>query len=130
MLLGQVYGELPFMILPLYVSLEKLDRSLLEAAADLGAAPARAFWRASSCRRRCRASSPGSCWSSSRRSAPFLAPDLLGGGRTMLLGNLIQNQFAVARDMPFGSALVVPAVALLVVLLLVVPRPTEAAESL
>ena len=44
-LLGQVYGELPFMILPLYASLEKLDRSLLEAAADLGAAPARALWR-------------------------------------------------------------------------------------
>ncbi len=44
-LLGQVYGELPFMILPLYASIEKLDRSLLEAAADLGAAPARALWR-------------------------------------------------------------------------------------
>ena len=73
-LLGQVYGELPFMILPLYASIEKLDRSLLEAAADLGAAPfARALARDASRSPR-PASWPAACSSSSRRSARTSPP--------------------------------------------------------
>jgi len=103
-MLGQVYGELPFMILPLYASLEKLDRSLLEAAADLGAPPAKALLRVTF-----PLTQPGIVAGSVLVFIPslgaYLAPDLLGGARTVYIGNLIQSQFAVARDMPFGSAL-------------------------
>ena len=103
-LLGQVYGELPFMILPLYASLEKFDRSLLEAASDLGARPARALLRVT-----LPLSAPGIVAGCVLVFIPslgaFLAPDLLGGARTVYIGNLIQSQFAVARDMPFGAAL-------------------------
>jgi spermidine/putrescine transport system permease protein len=102
-MLGQVYGELPFMILPLYASIEKLDPSLLEAAADLGATPFRRLLRVT-----VPLTAPGiaaGCLLVFIASfGAYLAPDLLGGGRTMYVGNLIQSQFAVARDMPFGAA--------------------------
>jgi spermidine/putrescine transport system permease protein len=119
-LLGQVYGELPFMILPLYASLEKLDRSLLEAAADLGAGPARALWRVT-----LPLSRPGIVAGSVLVFIPslgaYLAPDLLGGARTMYMGTLIQGQFAVVRDAPFGAALSF-LLSLVVLLLLVLFR--------
>jgi spermidine/putrescine transport system permease protein len=103
-LLGQVYGELPFMILPLYASIEKLDRSLLEAAADLGASPLRALWRVT-----LPLTAPGIVAGCVLVFIPslgcYLAPDLLGGARTVYVGTLIQSQFAVARDMPFGASL-------------------------
>ncbi len=103
-LLGQLYGELPFMIIPLYVSLEKLDPSLLEAAADLGADARRAFLRVVVPQ-----TLPGIAAGCVLVFIPslgaYLAPDLLGGGKTAYIGNLIQGQFAVARDMPFGAAL-------------------------
>ena len=102
-MLGQVYGELPFMILPLYASLEKLDRTLLEAAADLGAGPSRRLWRVT-----LPLAAPGIAAGCLLVFIPslgaFLAPDLLGGGRSVYVGNLVQSQFAVARDMPFGAA--------------------------
>jgi spermidine/putrescine transport system permease protein len=102
-IVGVVYNYLPFMVLPIFAALERLDPNLLEASADLGARP----------------------WTTLRRvvlplSAPgvragavlvfipslgdYLTPDLLGGGRTIMIGNLIQNQFTVARDYPFGAA--------------------------
>ena len=103
-LIGQVYGELPFMILPLYAALEKLDRTLLEAAADLGASPWRTFARVT-----LPLTAPGIVAGAVLVFIPslgaFLAPDLLGGGRTVYVGNLIQNQFTIARDVPFGAAL-------------------------
>jgi spermidine/putrescine transport system permease protein len=103
-MIGQVYGELPFMILPLYASIEKLDRAFLEAAADLGAGPSRALWRVT-----VPLTAPGIVAGCVLVFIPslgaYLAPDLLGGARTVYIGNLIQSQFAVARDMPFGSAL-------------------------
>ena len=102
--IGQVYGELPFMVLPLFASLEKLDRTLLEAAADLGAAPRRALWRVTLPLTR-----PGIVAGSLLVFIPslgaYLAPDLLGGARTVTIGTLIQSQFVVARDIPFGAAL-------------------------
>jgi spermidine/putrescine transport system permease protein len=102
-MLGQVYGELPFMILPLYASIEKLDRSLLEAAADLGATPWRRLVRVT-----LPLTAPGMAAGCLLVFIPslgaFLAPDLLGGGRSVYAGNLVQSQFAVARDMPFGAA--------------------------
>ncbi len=101
--IGLVYGELPFMILPLYAVLQKLDPTLLEAAADLGAGRGQTFWRVT-----LPLSAPGlaagSILVSIASLGAFITPDLLGGARSMMVGNLIQNQFAVARDQPFGSA--------------------------
>ena len=101
--IGLVYGELPFMILPLYAVLQKLDPELLEAAQDLGANRWRAFLRVT-----LPLSKPGLVAGSVlvfiASIGAFITPDLLGGARTIMVGNLIQNQFAVARNQPFGSA--------------------------
>ncbi len=121
-LLGQVYGELPFMILPLYAALERLDPAVLEAAADLGARPARALWRVTL--PLSRAGIAAGCVLVFIPSlGAFLAPDVLGGARTMYVGTLIQGQFAVARDAPFGSALALLLSALVLLLLWVFRRP-------
>jgi spermidine/putrescine transport system permease protein len=127
-LLGQVYGELPFMILPLFASLEKLDRALLEAAADLGASPARSFWRVTLPLVR-----PGIVAGCVLVFVPslgaYLAPDLLGGARTVYAGSLIQSQFAVARDMPFGAALSFVLSLIVLGLLFAFRRPLQAAQD-
>jgi spermidine/putrescine transport system permease protein len=103
-MLGLVYGELPFMILPLYASIEKLDLSLLEAAGDLGANSFWTFWKVT-----VPLTLPGIVAGIVLVFIPtigaFITPDLLGGAKSILVGNLIQNQFAVARDKPFGSAI-------------------------
>lgn len=116
-MIGLVYGELPFMILPLYASLEKLDRSLLEAAADLGAGRAGTFWRVT-----VPLTAPGIAAGTVLVFVPslgqFVVSDLLGGARSMLLGNLIQNQFVVARNKPFGSAVAFELTAVVLLLLL------------
>jgi spermidine/putrescine transport system permease protein len=126
-MIGQVYGELPFMILPLYASIEKLDRALLEAAADLGAGPSRALWRVT-----VPLTAPGIVAGCVLVFIPslgaYLAPDLLGGARTVYIGNLIQSQFAVARDMPFGSALSFLLSVAVLVLLYLFRRPLRAAN--
>jgi spermidine/putrescine transport system permease protein len=102
-LIGLIYGELPFMILPLYASLEKLDLSLLEASADLGAPRRAAFWRVT-----VPLTMPGVVAGIILVFVPslgqFIVSDLLGGAKTILAGNLVQNQFAIARNKPFGSA--------------------------
>jgi spermidine/putrescine transport system permease protein len=102
-LLGLVYGYVPFMVLPIYATLERLDPSLIEAAADLGARPLTALFRVI-----VPLAKPGIVAGSVLVFVPclgaYLTPDLLGGGRTVLVGNLVQNQFTTARDWPFGSA--------------------------
>jgi len=103
-LLGQVYGELPFMILALYASIEKLDPSLLEAAEDLGAnGPQRLFRVMLPLTRE--GIMAGSVLVFIPSLGAFIAPDLLGGARTMVAGTLIQSQFTFVRDIPFGAAL-------------------------
>jgi spermidine/putrescine transport system permease protein len=128
-LLGQIYGELPFMIIPLYVSLEKLDAALLEAAADCGAGPLRTFLSIVVPQ-----TMPGIVAGCVLVFIPslgaYLAPDLLGGGKTAYVGNLIQSQFAVARDMPFGAALSFLLSLIVVLLLLVFRKPIRSAEAL
>jgi len=125
-LLGQVYGELPFMILPLYTATTKLDGSLLEASADLGAAPRQTFLRVT-----LPLTGPGIAAGSVLVFVPslgaYLAPDLLGGARTVYIGNLVQSQFAVARDIPFGAALSFLLTLLVLGLLLVFQRPLRKA---
>jgi spermidine/putrescine transport system permease protein len=102
-LVGLVYGELPFMILPLYSTIQKLDTSLLEACADLGATPRQAFFRVTLPLTR-----PGIIAGTIFVFIPsigaFVIPDLMGGSKAIMVGNLIQNQFAVTRDLPFGAA--------------------------
>jgi spermidine/putrescine transport system permease protein len=103
-LVGLMHTFLPFMVLPLFVSLEKLDGALLDAARDLGAGPWSRFRRVivPQCM-------PGILAGTILVFIPtlgsFVTPDLLGGARGMMVGNLIQNQILVARDWPFGSAL-------------------------
>ena len=102
--IGLVYGYLPFMILPLYVALEQLDMSLIDAAKDLGASPSHAFWHIT-----LPLSLPGILAGSMLVFIPtvgaFLTPDILGGGKVSFIGNVIERQFKTARDYPFGSAL-------------------------
>lgn len=100
---GLVYGFLPFMILPIYASLEKLDLTLLEAAEVLGAKPAARFRRVT-----LPLSMPGVVAGCLLVFIPalgsFITSDLLGGAKQLMIGNLVQNQFSAARNWPFGSA--------------------------
>jgi spermidine/putrescine transport system permease protein len=111
--MGMVYSYLPFMILPLYAALEKFDVRLKEAAQDLGASRWHTFWRVTF-----PLSMPGVIAGSILVFIPsageFVIPLLLGGARTVLVGNLIQAQFGTARDWAFGSALAVMLAVLLV----------------
>jgi spermidine/putrescine transport system permease protein len=120
-LLGLVYGYLPFMVLPIYATLERLDPALVEAAADLGARPLSTVFRIV-----VPLSRPGIVAGSVLVFIPclgaYLTPDLLGGGRTVLVGNLVQNQFTTARDWPFGSAVSIALMALVTLLLVIFLR--------
>ena len=102
-LTGLVYNFLPFFVLPVYATLERLDPALLEASADLGARPFATLRRVI-----IPLSTPGIVAGSVLVFIPclgaYLTPDLLGGGKSVMLGNLVQNQFTTARDWPFGSA--------------------------
>jgi spermidine/putrescine transport system permease protein len=102
--IGLVYGYLPFMVLPLYVALERVDRTLVEAAWDLYATRWAVFWRIIFPLAR-----PGVMAGCLLVFIPslgaFLTPDLLGGARSMMIGNLIQHEFLVARDWPLGAAI-------------------------
>jgi len=115
-MIGQVYAEVPFMVLPIYASLEKLDRSLLETARDLGASAAAAFWRVT-----VPLATPGTAAGIVLVFIPslgtFITPDLLGGAKGMLVGNLIQNQFGPALNKPFGSAVAMALTAFVLALL-------------
>jgi spermidine/putrescine transport system permease protein len=104
-ILGLVYTFLPFMILPIYSSVEKLDGTLVEAALDLGATPVRAFSRVI-----LPLTSPGIAAGVLLVFVPALGiyavNDVLGGGRVDMIGNIIENQFkGNARNWPFGAAL-------------------------
>ncbi|MBS0664495.1 MAG: ABC transporter permease [Verrucomicrobia bacterium] len=102
--IGLVYAYLPFMILPIYGSVEKLDGALIEAAHDLGAGPLRVFSSVI-----IPLTLPGIAAGTLLVFVPavgmFAITDLMGGARVPLIGNVIQNQFLVARDWPFGAAL-------------------------
>jgi spermidine/putrescine transport system permease protein len=120
-MVGLVYGFLPFMILPIYASLEKLDLSLLEAAEVLGARPFERFRRVI-----LPLSMPGVVAGSLLVFIPalgsFLTSDLLGGAKQLMIGNLVQNQFSSARNWPFGSAASFIVMALVLVAVMVYLR--------
>ena len=103
-LLGLVYSYLPFMILPIYAAMERIDPATIEAAQDLYADPGPLFWRLW-----IPLSFPGVVVGALLVFIPsvsaFVIPDLLGGARDLMLGNLIQQQYLTVRDWPFGSTL-------------------------
>jgi spermidine/putrescine transport system permease protein len=111
-ILGLVYILLPFMVLPLYSSLEKLDVRLHQAAKDLGAGPLSRFWHIT-----VPLTSPGIVAGCLMVLLPamgmFYISDLLGGAKNLLLGNVIKTQFLHTRDWPFGSAFSVILIVLL-----------------
>ncbi|PWK65310.1 ABC transporter permease subunit [Aminobacter sp. AP02] len=113
--IGIVYSYLPFMILPLYSALEKMDYSLIEAAQDLGCTPISAFWKVTF-----PLSLPGVIAGCLLVFIPavgeFVIPDLLGGSQTLMIGKTLWNEFFANRDWPVSSA-----VAVILLLLLVVP---------
>jgi spermidine/putrescine transport system permease protein len=115
-IVGLIYGYLPFAVLPLYSNLERLDKSLLEAAADLGARPWQTLLHIV-----LPLTAPGLRAAGVLVFIPclgaYLTPDLLGGGKSMMIGNLVQNQFTSARDWPFGSALSLALMAIVMLLL-------------
>ena len=128
-LVGLVYGELPFMILPLYTVLEKMEKSLLEASADLGCSPWKTFFRVLV------PLSRSGIWAGVilvfiPSLGAFIAPDLLGGAKSMMVGNLIQSQFAVVRDQPFGSAVAFLLTVVVLALLAISYRTTKRSAEL
>ncbi len=118
---GLVYGYLPFVVLPLYATLERLDKTLLEAAADLGARRWMTLTRVviPLCAPGFRA---GALLVFIPCLGAYLTPDLLGGSKTVMVGNVIQNQFTTARDWPFGAAVSLLLMAIVMVLLMLLIR--------
>lgn len=102
--IGLVYTALPFMVLPLYASLDRLDRSFIEASLDLGAGHLRTFWSVI-----VPLALPGIASGIVITFIPtlgsFLIPDLLGGTDSQMIANVIERQFKSANDWPFGAAL-------------------------
>ena len=113
--IGIIYSYMPFMILPLYAALERLDNTLLEAASDLGSPPLRSFWQITF-----PLSLPGVVAGCFLVFIPvtgeFVIPDLLGGHGTLMIGKTLWDEFFANRDWPLASA-----VAVVLLILLVVP---------
>ncbi len=126
--IGMVYSLLPFMILPLYASIEKLDKVYIEAAGDLGANKIQTFIKVI-----IPLTMPGIIAGCILVFLPsfclFYIPDLMGGAKELLIGNLIKNQFLSARDWPFGSAVSVVLSCIMAVLLLVYYKSTKLVQK-
>ncbi|MCO5151010.1 MULTISPECIES: ABC transporter permease [unclassified Shinella] len=114
--LGMVYVFIPFMFMPVYASVEKLDWTLVRASLDLGAGPIRTFLRII-----LPLTAPGIAGGAVIVFIPalgnFVVPAILGGAKVMMLGNLIEQQFLAARNWPFGSALAMMVMCVMLVLL-------------
>jgi spermidine/putrescine transport system permease protein len=123
-LIGLIYGNLPFMVLPVYASIERLDFSLVEAAQDLGANSFAAFRRVV-----LPLTMPGIIAGTTLVLIPvtgqYIVPTILGGGRVAMLGNLLAQQFGAALNWPFGSAIAVIFMLLLMVGVFVYLRTDE-----
>ena len=115
LVIGMVYTYLPFMILPLYANLSKMDLRLLEAATDLGATPATAFWKIT-----VPLSKAGIIAGSMLVFIPcvgeFVIPELLGGPQTLMIGRVLWDEFFSNNDWPMAST-----VAVVMILLIIVP---------
>ena len=125
---GLIYGYLPFMILPLYATMERFNFSLVEAAQDLGANDLRTFFRIVF-PLTMRGVIAGSLLVFIPAVGAFVTPDILGGAKTLMVGNLIENQFLKARNWPFGSALSMLLMAVVLVPVLIYFRTSEEVKS-
>ena len=127
-LLGMVYNFLPFMVFPIYTSLTKMDSRLLEAAQDLGANPTRTFWTVT-----VPLSIPGVVSGITMVFMPsvttFFIPRILGGGNTMMFGDLIENRFLFQGNWNLGSALSLVMMALILVSLGILRRADPEGEG-
>ncbi|MGB9022466.1 MAG: ABC transporter permease [Candidatus Bathyarchaeia archaeon] len=115
-LLGMIYNYLPFMILPLYASMEKLDQSLLEAAGSLGAGPTRAFLHVT-LPLTMSGIGAGSILVFVPAVGEFIIPQLLGGTESFMIGNLVWTLFLKARNLWFGSAVSIVLIALVILII-------------
>lgn len=119
--IGIVYSYLPFMVLPLYANLEKMDLTLLEAAADLGAGPIKSFWTITF-----PLSLPGIIAGCFLVFIPavgeFVIPDLLGGSETVMIGKTLWTEFFNNRDWPLSSAVAVILLAILIIPIMLFQR--------
>jgi spermidine/putrescine transport system permease protein len=113
---GLVYSYAPFMILALFSSISKLGPDLREASADLGASPAVTFWRVT-LPLTVPGIAAGCVFVFVLSIGNFVTPDLLGGGKRTMIGNLIYAQFLTARDWPFGSAIATIVIGIMMLLL-------------
>jgi spermidine/putrescine transport system permease protein len=114
---GLLYGYLPFMVLALYSSISRLNREIFEASADLGASSLRTFVRVT-VPLTIPGIAAGSVFVFVLSIGNFVTPNLLGGGRSLMVGNLIFDQFLSARDWPFGAALAFVLIGLMMLLLI------------
>ncbi|MGE0213984.1 MAG: ABC transporter permease [Parvibaculaceae bacterium] len=126
---GLVYNYLPFVVLAVYSSLQRLDHSLVEASRDLGAGTAQTFLRIT-LPLTLPGIAAGAVFVFVLSIGNFVTPDLLGGGRMQMVGNLIYDQFLTARDWPFGAALAAILIALMMVLLFVQAVASRRASGL
>ena len=126
--IGIVYSYLPFMVLPIYSALEKMDYSLIEAAEDLGCTPAKAFWKVTF-----PLSLPGVIAGCFLVFIPavgeFVIPDLLGGSSTLMIGKTLWNEFFSNRDWPVSSAVAVVLLAILVIPIVLFQNAQAKAEE-
>ncbi|WP_051540153.1 ABC transporter permease [Clostridium ihumii] len=126
--IGMLYIMLPFMILPIYTSIEKLDMSYIEAANDLGASPYKTFREIT-----LPLTKPGIIAGCMLVFIPtlgyFFISDLMGGSKTMLISNLIKNQFLTARDWPFGSSIAVVLIILMLIAIGIYFKATQNKEG-
>jgi spermidine/putrescine transport system permease protein len=127
-LIGMICDFLPFMALPLYASVEKIDWTIADAAADLGAGRWQVF-RHALLPQIYPGMLAGTVLVLLPATGQFVIPDLLGGAKTVLLGNAIQQQFGQSRDWPFGSAISFAALGLLLMTLWVFARRNARQES-
>ena len=117
-IVGMIYMFLPFAVLPMYSSIEKLDPGLIEASKDLGAGPIKTF-----CKVTLPLTAPGIFAAVILTFIPcigyYMVTDMLGGGTSMMVGNLIYRQFTIARNWPFGAALSIILAAIILLMVLI-----------
>lgn len=116
-ILGMTYVFIPFMFMPVYASVEKLDWTLVRASLDLGAGPVRTFWRVI-----LPLTAPGIAGGAVIVFIPalgnFVVPAVLGGAKVMMFGNLIEQQFLAARNWPFGAALAMMVMSVMLIMMI------------
>jgi spermidine/putrescine transport system permease protein len=127
-IVGLVYNYLPFVILAIYSTLSRLNPELIEASRDLGGGPVRTFWRVT-----LPLSMPGvaagGVFIFVLSIGNFVTPALLGGGRFQMIGNVVYDQFLTANDWPFGAALGMALIAVMIALLFLQARATARASG-